>query len=252
MSLANKNAVYLKEICDMNVIQYNQDFQTEKTNFKIGEKASELVKKFYKSSDGLTLKNWKALSEILDYAAAAEQTIAEQKAYISNLESLASTDMLTGLLNKQGFEHELMHAIERAKRYGENSLFAYIDLDGFKVLNDTFGHHAGDLMLLKVSKVLHNSIRKTDSAARLHGDEFGILLTKCDVEKAKERAGYLRHLLRKISINNEGHELHTAASMGFAVINENSEIEDTFKLADQAMYENKRERKKTRNKYHLS
>lgn len=236
----------------MSVIHYNQNFQTDKNNFKISEKATELVKKFHQSADGLTLKNWKALSEILDYAAAAEQTIAEQKAYISNLESLTSTDMLTGLLNKQGFEHELMHAVERAKRYGESSLFAYIDLDGFKTLNDTFGHHAGDLMLLEVGTVLHKSIRKTDSASRLHGDEFGILLTKCDIEKAKERAGYIRHLLRKISIKNEGHELHTAASMGFAIIDEKSKIEDVFKIADQAMYQNKRERKKTLNKYHMS
>lgn len=236
----------------MSVIHYNQEFQTDKTKFKISEKATELVKKFHQSADGLTLKNWKALSEILDYAAAAEQTIAEQKAYISNLESLASTDILTGLFNKQGFEHELMHAIERAKRYNEFSLFAYIDLDDFKVLNDTYGHHVGDLMLLEVGTTLQKSIRKTDAASRLHGDEFGILLTKCDIEKAKERVGYLRHLLRKISVKTDGKELQTSASMGFSVIDKKSNIDDIFKTADHAMYKNKRERKKTLNKYHLS
>ena len=236
----------------MNVIQYNQDFQLDQNSFKISEKATELVKKFHQSSDGLTLKNWKALSEIIDYAAAAEQTIAEQKAYISNLESFASTDMLTGLLNKQGFEHELTYAIERAKRYDEKGLFAYIDLDGFKVLNDTHGHHAGDLMLLQVSAVLSQSIRKTDAAARLHGDEFGLLLTKCDIDKAKERAGYIRHKLHKVSLKHEGYDLHTAASMGFAVIDKNSNIDDIFKVADQAMYHNKRERKTALNKYHMS
>jgi len=246
------NVVYLQEKRIMSVIHYNQDFQVAETNFKISEKATELVKKFHQSTDGLTLKNWTALSEILDYAAAAEQTIAEQKVYISNLESLASTDILTGLLNKQGFEHELTHAIERAKRYGEDSLFAYIDLDDFKVLNDTYGHHAGDLMLLEIGTVLHKSIRKTDAAARLHGDEFGLLLTKCDIEKAKERAGYLRHLLRSVSVKNEGKDLYTSASMGFAVIDENSKIENILKIADQAMYKNKRERKKTLNKYHMS
>ena len=236
----------------MNVIQYNQDYQSDKTNFKISDKATELVKKFHLSVDGLTLKNWKALSEILDYAAAAEQKIAEQKAYISNLESLASTDMLTGLLNKQGFEQEITYAIESAKRYDEKSLFAYLDLDGFKVLNDTYGHHAGDLMLLQVGAVLDQSIRKTDAAARLHGDEFGILLTKCDIEKAKERAGYIRHRLRKISIKHEGHDLYTAARMGFAVIGKDSNVNDILKYADHAMYENKRKRKNTLNKYHMS
>ncbi|MDG1708718.1 MAG: hypothetical protein P8H03_08140, partial [Emcibacteraceae bacterium] len=71
----------------MNVIQYNQGLNLDHSTFKVSEKASELVKKFHQSTDGLTLKNWKALSEILDYAAAAEQTIADQKAYITNLES---------------------------------------------------------------------------------------------------------------------------------------------------------------------
>lgn len=236
----------------MNVIQYNHDYQNEQPNFKISEKATELVKKFHQSTDGLTLKNWKALSEILDYAATAEQTIAEQKAHISNLESLASTDMLTGLLNKQGFEHEITSAIERAKRYGEKGLFAYIDLDNFKVLNDTYGHHAGDLMLLQVSTILSQSIRLTDTAARLHGDEFGLLLTNCDIIKAKERAGFIRHRLRKISLKHEGHDLSTAASMGFAVIDQNSTLDGIFKVADHAMYSNKRERKATLNKYHMS
>ena len=100
----------------MNILPYNQEFNLENSNFKINEAASELIKKFHQSADGLTLKNWKALSEILDYAAAAEQTIAEQKEYITNLESLAATDILTGLLNRHGFEHEITNAIARAKK----------------------------------------------------------------------------------------------------------------------------------------
>ncbi|MDG1858216.1 MAG: GGDEF domain-containing protein [Emcibacteraceae bacterium] len=236
----------------MNVIQYNQGLNLDHSTFKVSEKASELVKKFHQSTDGLTLKNWKALSEILDYAAAAEQTIADQKAYITNLESMASTDILTGLLNKQGFEQEINHAIARAKRFGEKSLFAYIDLDSFKVLNDTYGHNAGDAMLLEIATLLASSIRKTDAAARLHGDEFGLLLSKCDIEKAKERAGYIRHLLKKVNLHHDDNELHTSASMGFAVIDGDTTIEEIFQTADQAMYDNKRTRKNTRNKYHLT
>ena len=186
----------------MNILPYSQDYQLEKTNFKVSEKATELIKKFHQSADGLTLKNWKALSEILDYAAAAEQTIAEQKQYISNLESLAATDMLTGLLNRAGFENEIVHAIARAKRYGEQSLFAFIDLDRFKPINDTHGHNAGDAMLRQVAVILH--------------------------------------------------ELHTSASLGFAIINESSTLEQVFEVADKAMYKNKRERQKSRNKYRIS
>tara|TARA_R110002096_G_scaffold428927_1_gene641257 strand:+ start:89195 stop:89905 length:711 start_codon:yes stop_codon:yes gene_type:complete len=236
----------------MNILPYSQDYQLEKTNFKVSEKATELIKKFHQSADGLTLKNWKALSEILDYAAAAEQTIAEQKQYISNLESLAATDMLTGLLNRAGFENEIVHAIARAKRYGEQSLFAFIDLDRFKPINDTHGHNAGDAMLRQVAVILNDSIRQTDSSSRLSGDEFGLLLTKCDIEKGMERAGYIRHNLRKITVIHDGHELHTSASLGFAIINESSTLEQVFEVADKAMYKNKRERQKSRNKYRIS
>ncbi|MCC3860484.1 GGDEF domain-containing protein [Pseudemcibacter aquimaris] len=236
----------------MNIIQYSQENQLDHSNFKISEKASELVKKFHQSADGLTLKNWKALSEILDYAAAAEQTIAEQKAYISNLESMASTDMLTGLLNKQGFEYEVSAAIARAKRFGEQSLFAYLDLDKFKIINDSFGHKIGDEILLKIGTLLAQSIRQTDFAARIYGDEFGILLNKCDIEKAKERAGYIRHKLRKITVMHEGHEIHVSASLGYAIIDSNSSLEEIFHEADLSMYQNKNERKRTKNRYHMS
>ncbi len=236
----------------MNIIQYNPDLQIKNNALSISKKATELIKKFHQSSDGLTLKNWKALSEILDYAAEAEQTIADQKEYISNLESLASTDMLTGLLNRQGFENEIENAIARANRYGEISLFAFVDLDGFKRVNDTYGHNAGDAMLKRVGELLIKSVRQTDAASRLSGDEFGLLLSKCDVEKAKERAGYIRHYLKKITLNYHGNVLSTCASMGFAIIDRNVAMEEIFDIADKAMYENKRERKQTRNKYHLT
>ena len=236
----------------MNILPYNSEYQLDHSTFKVSEKASELIRKFHQSTDGLTLKNWKALSEILDYAAAAEQTIADQKDYISDLESLAATDMLTGLLNRLGFEHEITHAIARANRYDEMSLFAYIDLDGFKKINDTYGHNAGDAILNQVGVILSASIRQTDDAARLSGDEFGLLLTKCDIEKGKERAGYIRHKLRKITVNHNGNEIHTSASMGFAVIDKDSSIKEVFEIADKAMYKNKRERKNTLKKFHLS
>ena len=107
-------------------------------------------------------------------------------------------------------------------------------------------------MLKRVGELLIKSIRQTDAASRLSGDEFGLLLTKCDIEKGKERAGYIRHYLRKITLNYHGNVLSTCASMGFAVIEQNVTMEEIFDIADKAMYENKRERKQTRNKYHLT
>ena len=156
----------------MNILQYKPEHQIEHASFKVSEKASELIKKFHKSSDGLTLRNWKALSEILDFAAAAEQTIAEQNQYISNLESIAATDMLTGLLNRQGFENEISTAIARAQRYGEKSLFAFIDLDGFKLINDTYGHFKGDDYISGFASCIKNNSTYNSISARIGGDEF--------------------------------------------------------------------------------
>lgn len=236
----------------MSVIQFSPDIRLEDSTLHISRKASDLIKKFHQSADGLTLKNWKTLAEILDYAASAEQTIAEQKQYISSLESLTTTDMLTGLLNRHGMEYEIMHAIARANRYDENSLFAFIDLDNFKLTNDTYGHNAGDALLKRVAEVIETSVRQTDYTARLSGDEFAILLTNCNSKNGKEKASYIRHKLRKIKLNYAGEILYTGASMGFAEIKPNSLINDIFETADQAMYKNKRARKRTQNKYHFT
>ncbi len=236
----------------MNIVNYSPQPSINQNTLKIGKKASVLIKKFHQSVDGLTLKNWQVLAEILDFAAIAEQTIADQKQYISNLESLASTDMLTGLLNRHGFEHEVQNAIAHATRYKERSLLAYFDLDNFKQINDTYGHSAGDTILKEVASVMTKSIRQTDAASRLSGDEFCILFTRCDIKKAEERAGYIRHILRKINLNYNGFKLSVGASMGVSIISSGLTLEEIFNRADKAMYDNKRQRKEGLKNTHLA
>ena len=103
-----------------------------------------------------------------------------------------------------------------------------------------------------MASILNGSIRKTDSAARLSGDEYSILPTKCDIDKVKERAGYIRHNLRKITLFHKGNDIYTSASMGFAVIDPDSTLEGVFERADKAMCRNKRDRKNSSKKFHLA
>ena len=209
--------------------------------------AGELIEKFRVAPGGLTNGSWSLLTEILDFAVEAEQTIAEQKRKIRELESLAITDPLTGLLNRRGLEMELDHAIARNRRHAEPGLFVYIDLDGFKEVNDTFGHAAGDALIGHVSGMLKDSIRQTDYAGRLGGDEFGLLLSHCDSKQfAAAHLLYIRRRLENSPFEFEGHRLRAGASFGIARITPDSSREDILSLADERMYFDKKARRRAR------
>ena len=229
----------------MNIIQYNREIQLENSTFKISEAASELIKKFHQSADGLTLQNWKALSEILDYASAAEQTIADQKEMISNLESIAATDLITGLMNRLGFENEIIHAIARAKRYQEASLFVYIDLDNFKLINDQMGHQTGDEVLIIISNQLKDLVNTNDLVASLGGDEFAIWfdgISAGDVEKALSPINQNQSLFSKFSPDPSR---PFSLSIGKAEVkgSANETLSQIIAKADAAMYVHKRSKK---------
>jgi diguanylate cyclase (GGDEF)-like protein len=100
----------------------------------------------------------------------------------------ANHDVLSGLVNRRGFELHLSHAMETKQAENTEHVFCYLDLDQFKVINDTCGHIAGDELLRQISQVLKKHIRKHDVLARLGGDEFGILMVNCGVEDAKSIA----------------------------------------------------------------
>lgn len=229
----------------------NQLYIPTKQNFldlpvEINGLADNLIEKFKVSSKGLSNQNWSLLSEILDFAAEAEQTIAEQKIRISELESLATTDEITGLLNRRGMTMELQHALAGADRHGEYSVFVYIDLDDFKQINDSYGHDAGDAMLRHISNTLQDSIRLTDYAARLGGDEFALLLTHSEPVGAKSRLRMIQNRLEKSVFEYGKYKLPLKASFGIAEILPGSNQDKILQQADQAMYRNKQVRKKNK------
>jgi diguanylate cyclase (GGDEF)-like protein/PAS domain S-box-containing protein len=119
--------------------------------------------------------------------------VSKESRLFRQLSYQASHDMLTGLLNRREFENRLVTALEAIQGNPEEThALLYIDLDQFKVVNDTFGHAAGDALIKQVSEIIQAQIRSTDVFSRLGGDEYGILLERCDQDRAIEVAESIR------------------------------------------------------------
>jgi diguanylate cyclase (GGDEF)-like protein/PAS domain S-box-containing protein len=112
-----------------------------------------------------------------DHAVIHAMNIGERKRFEGRLQHLADHDSLTGLFNRQRFERELDRAVADSNRYGTPCVLLMIDLDGFKYVNDTLGHPAGDELVAKVGRLLRDSLRETDVVARIGGDEFAAIVT---------------------------------------------------------------------------
>ncbi len=153
---------------------------------------------------------------------------------------LAQHDALTGLPNRVLCNDRLGHAVERARRSGNQVAVIFIDLDGFKHINDTLGHAAGDRLLQGVAKRLTEQTRKGDTVCRLGGDEFTIVME--GFRDSKQPAVVAQKVLEcfKEPFKFEGHDLHTSPSMGIAVFPDDGwDTETLVRNADAAMYQAK-------------
>jgi diguanylate cyclase (GGDEF)-like protein/PAS domain S-box-containing protein len=118
--------------------------------------------------------------------------VSRERQYAAKLSYQASHDALTGLINRREFEHRLRRALSSAAEFQRHHAVMYLDLDQFKVVNDTCGHPAGDELMRQISAVLQRRLREGDTLARLGGDEFGVLLENCAPEHASRIAEELR------------------------------------------------------------
>jgi diguanylate cyclase (GGDEF)-like protein len=163
--------------------------------------------------------------------------ISKQKQAELEINQLAYFDSLTGLPNRTLFYDRLSQALFRARRDGIKIALLYFDLDRFKEVNDSFGHHIGDLLLQEVARRLQQFIRHSDSPARIGGDEFCHLLTS--LKKDQGAAVMADKILAAIKapFELEGKQLFTSASIGIAIFPENGENAETLlKHADISMY----------------
>lgn len=152
------------------------------------------------------------------------------------LEVMTITDALTGLLNRRGFLQALQAAISRNQRTGRLSALLYLDLDGFKQINDKFGHDRGDEALRWVSRQLQGCLRPYDRLARIGGDEFTIIIE--GVDGPADIAAVADKLVRQVSVDPDNFPL--GASIGIACLPDSGNtVEDVMRAADSAMYEAK-------------
>jgi diguanylate cyclase (GGDEF)-like protein/PAS domain S-box-containing protein len=171
------------------------------------------------------------------------QDISERKRLEEHLRHLADHDPLTGLRNRRLFEHDLRLQVARSQRYDEVAGLMVIDLDGFKAVNDRFGHKAGDETLKALARALTRRLRETDLIARLGGDEFAVLLPHIDSDGLAVVADGLACMLPACSVDIGEQVLHPRASIGTTLIDRRTaSAEQALEKADRAMYENKRAR----------
>ena len=174
----------------------------------------------------------------------SRHAIQKKNDYIYALQSLLTTDELTLITNRRGFFDHFEHEMDRVNRnLSKGGLLMMIDLDNFKMINDKYGHDAGDEALKLVAKTLNNDIRKMDSAARLGGDEFVVLLANAQQSDLLERAQKLARKLNRLTLKHHGHRIGIKASLGMRAYEKGDNIKVILGDADQAMYDNKKENK---------
>jgi diguanylate cyclase (GGDEF)-like protein len=171
--------------------------------------------------------------------AAAEARIANLQARIDYLESLSVTDELTGLLNRRGFTNEIERALAGARRSGQHGALLICDLDGFKAINDRYGHSSGDAVLRAVGRQLLRHVRRTDAVGRIGGDEFALLLVGASRSGSEQKIDALRRLIHETRIVNDGDEMSVGISIGGSFYTGAEEESELFHRADQAMYADK-------------
>jgi diguanylate cyclase (GGDEF)-like protein len=179
-----------------------------------------------------------------DEVARLQADLAAARARIRKLEATAYVDVLTGVLNRRGFDRELARALAYVQRYKGQAALIYLDLDQFKSCNDVHGHPAGDALLKAVARALVDDVRASDVVARLGGDEFAVLMWNVDVTRAKMRARDLEEAVKNSRVGRGGAVCIAGASAGTTMLRPDASSAQIIALADQAMYLRKRQRRK--------
>ena len=187
---------------------------------------------------GLTLVHWRKFTTINLQQDQLDRLNAELQQKQKELERLTRLDGLTGLYNRNTFVELTRRELARAQRQGSSTTIMLLDLDHFKRVNDTWGHPAGDSVLRHVAALVNGSIRSTDLAGRLGGEEFIILLPATSGESARKIAEKIRQRLEITPVPWEALRIRVTASIGVSSTSaaENRDFETLYTEADKALY----------------
>ncbi|MEO0834875.1 MAG: EAL domain-containing protein [Cyanobacteria bacterium J06642_3] len=175
----------------------------------------------------------------LGYRGVKQEITAEQNLY-QKIAYQATYDDLTGLLNRREFNEKLKYSVQKAQKYQTESVLCYLDLDRFKIVNDTAGHVVGDRLLSELAQLLQSMIRKEDTLGRLGGDEFGLLLEGCSIREAEVVCEQLIVAINNYRLKWKTVEFDVGVSIGIVGIRDNyTDAAELLSRADLACYQAK-------------
>ncbi|MBW1646090.1 MAG: GGDEF domain-containing protein [Deltaproteobacteria bacterium] len=168
----------------------------------------------------------------------AQQTVKSLQSQLSQITNLATIDELTGLYNRRALFSRLVEEHSRVERYEEIFSLLIIDIDDFKMINDTYGHQAGDAILRNLAKFLKGNLRTSDFIARFGGEEFIAILPATNLEKARKVGEKIRFMLAKKIFEDKKTQvkIKLTVSIGLSLCTRGDTVDDLIKRADDALY----------------
>ena len=196
--------------------------------------------------DELTPRVRALLIEQIDENRLLAAALTKMRDRIEELERLVDMDTLTPLPNRRRFVREVERVVQHGRRYGTPASVMFVDVDGLKAINDTYGHPAGDAALIHVADILQRLVRTTDVVAPIGGDEFGLLLEHIDAAGAQEKADRLIEAVAEQLLMLGDLPIALAISIGLAELVPEDEPETLIARADKAMYRRRAARRSQR------
>lgn len=187
----------------------------------------------------LTPKVRDAIMTLMEEVDSLRRSVEGMSQRLERAEKLADQDPLLPIYNRRAFVRELTRVQATVERYESAASLIYIDLNGFKEVNDTYGHQAGDHVLAEFAIRLVSSVRETDIVGRLGGDEFGLILSRTNFETAASLMTRLPSEIDRNPIFWEGNKLDVGMSFGIVPVEPGINAEQTLNSADSKMYEHK-------------
>lgn len=230
-----------KLLAEDKITPIDSDWQTQNN--------SEIEEVLFERADGQTFVVTKSTSPLYDFNGILFGTvtvlhdITTLRALSNQLSYQARYDALTGLVNRYEFDRKAQAAIEDTQTTSRTHCLAFIDLDKFKIVNDTCGHSAGDLLLKQLANLLKTKVRSADTLARLGGDEFAVLLSGCNLQKGQEIINELLVVVHDFRFNFQDKVFRVGASIGLTEIPDNQalNLSELLATADAACYAAKRD-----------
>ncbi len=187
----------------------------------------------------LTPKVRAAIMTLMEEVETLRRQFSRAQERLGELERLANLDPLTPVPNRRAFVHELTRVISHAERYGSQWSLAFLDANGLKEINDSYGHAAGDAALVQVAETLVENTRSSDYVGRLGGDEFGVILAEADEATALLKSEQLAEAIRAKPLNWEGQQIPLSVARGVYPLKPGEHPVEALANADKAMYQHK-------------